>query len=62
MLVLKNIWIVSHGQKAIAAVNVVTDKWRGYCPIAKKYVITQVESNNGANFKGLHTMIYQVKS
>lgn len=42
--------------------KVTTDKWRGYRPIAKAYDITQIESNNGANFKALHTMIHQVKS
>ncbi|MBT8246017.1 MAG: IS1595 family transposase, partial [Winogradskyella sp.] len=39
-----------------------TDKWRGYRPIAKAYNIEQIESNNGLNFKALHTMIHQVKS
>lgn len=42
--------------------KVVTDKWRGYRPIAKAYDITQIESNKGLNFKALHTMIHQVKS
>lgn len=42
--------------------KVITDKWRGYRPIAKAYDITQIESNNGLNFKALHTMIHQVKS
>ena len=42
--------------------KVVTDKWRGYRPIAKAYDITQIESNKGMNFKALHTMIHQVKS
>ena len=42
--------------------KVTTDKWRGYRPIAKAYDITQIESNNGLNFKALHTMIHQVKS
>ncbi len=42
--------------------NIITDKWKGYRPIAKKYNITQIESNNGLNFKALHTMIHQVKS
>ena len=35
--------------------KVTTDKWRGYRPIAKAYNITQIESNNGLNFKALHT-------
>lgn len=42
--------------------NITTDKWRGYTPIAKDYKITQLESDNGLNFKALHTMIHQVKS
>lgn len=42
--------------------QVTTDKWRGYRPIAKAYNITQIESQNGLNFKALHTMIHQVKS
>jgi len=42
--------------------TVTTDKWRGYTPIAKDYNITQLESDNGSNFKALHTMIHQVKS
>lgn len=42
--------------------KVVTDKWKGYRPIAKAYDITQIESNHGMNFKALHTMIHQVKS
>ena len=42
--------------------KVITDKWRAYRPIAKAYNTTQIESNNGMNFKALHTMIHQVKS
>ncbi len=42
--------------------NVTTDQWRGYRPIAKAYNITQIPSNNGMNFKALHTMIHKVKS
>jgi hypothetical protein len=42
--------------------QVVTDKWKGYRPIAKAYNIQQVESNKGLNFKALHTMIHQIKS
>lgn len=34
--------------------QVTTDKWKGYRPIAKVYDITQIESNNGLNFKELH--------
>lgn len=41
---------------------VTTDLWRGYRPISKEYNITQIESNNGMNFKALHTMIHQIKS
>jgi len=41
---------------------VTTDLWRGYRPLTKQYNITQIESNNGLNFKALHTMIHQVKS
>jgi len=41
---------------------VTTDLWRGYRPLSKQYNITQIESNNGLNFKALHTMIHQVKS
>jgi len=39
-----------------------TDEWKGYRPIAKKFNITQIPSNNGGNFKALHTMIHQIKS
>jgi len=42
--------------------SVTTDKWKGYWPIMKDYNITQVESDNGANFLKLHTMIHQIKS
>ena len=42
--------------------QVMTDKWRGYKPIAKAWNITQKESNGGKNFITLHTMIHQVKS
>jgi len=42
--------------------EITTDKWKGYRPIARAYDITQIESNNGANFKALHTMIHQIKS
>lgn len=42
--------------------KITTDKWKGYRPISKAYNITQIESNNGLNFKALHTMIHQVKS
>ena len=39
-----------------------TDEWRGYRPLFEKYNITQTPSNNGGNFKALHTMIHQIKS
>jgi len=39
-----------------------TDEWKGYRPISKQYNIKQVPSDNGGNFKALHTMIHQVKS
>lgn len=42
--------------------KVTTDQWKGYRPIAKDFDITQIPSNNGLNFKALHTMIHQVKS
>ena len=38
--------------------KVITDKYRGYRPITIAYNITQIESNNGLNFKSLHTMIH----
>lgn len=41
---------------------ITTDLWKGYRPLAKQYNISQIESNNGLNFKALHTMIHQVKS
>jgi transposase-like protein len=42
--------------------KVTTDKWKGYKPIKAAYNIHQIESNNGLNFKALHTMIHQIKS
>jgi hypothetical protein len=42
--------------------QITTDKWKGYRPIAKVYNINQIQSNNGLNFKALHTMIHQIKS
>lgn len=42
--------------------KVTTDLWKGYNPIAKQYDITQIESNNGLNFKILHVMIHKIKS
>jgi len=45
-----------------AEAKITTDEWRGYGPISKNYQIRQMPSNNGLNFKALHTMIHQVKS
>ena len=42
--------------------KITTDEWRGYRPLAKDYTIEQIPSDNGMNFKALHTMIHQVKS
>lgn len=42
--------------------KITTDLWKGYRPIAKQYNITQIESNNGKNFKILHIMIHKIKS
>lgn len=42
--------------------NSITDLWKGYRPLTEKYNITQIKSNNGLNFKALHTMIHQIKS
>ena len=42
--------------------KITTDLWKGYYPLTKQYNISQIESNNGLNFKALHTMIHQVKS
>ena len=41
--------------------TITTDKWKGYRPLMEQYDITQINSNNGSNFKALHTMIHQVK-
>lgn len=42
--------------------KITTDEWKGYKPITTTYNITQIPSNNGKNFKAIHTMINQVKS
>lgn len=42
--------------------KVTTDKWKGYAPLSDEYDITQILSENGSNFKALHTMIHQVKT
>jgi hypothetical protein len=41
---------------------VVTDKWKGYSPLAKDYNIEQIASAKGKNFKQLHVIIQQIKS
>jgi transposase-like protein len=41
---------------------VTTDEWKGYRPLMNQYKIEQIKSDNGLNFKALHTMIHQVKS
>lgn len=42
--------------------RITTDLWKGYRPLSKNFKIEQIPSNNGVNFKALHTMIHQVKS
>ena len=42
--------------------TITTDEWKGYIPIAQEYILEQIPSNDGKNFKALHTMIHQVKS
>lgn len=42
--------------------KVVTDKWKGYTPLIRKYNIEQISSANGKNFKQLHIIIHQIKS
>jgi transposase-like protein len=42
--------------------KVTTDEWKGYKPLMSEYKIVQIKSDNGMNFKALHTMIHQVKS
>lgn len=41
---------------------ITTDEWKGYNPLSKEFNITQIPSDNGRNFKALHTVIHQVKS
>ena len=41
--------------------NVLTDKWKGYNPIAKLYNITQEKSEPDKNFKVMHRCIQQLK-
>jgi len=41
---------------------VVTDEWNGYKPLKKEYPnLTQIKSNNGKNFPGLHIHIMNIK-
>lgn len=42
--------------------KITTDLWRGYRPLFNDFEIEQIPSNNGLNFKALHTMIHQIKS
>lgn len=42
--------------------HVITDKWKGYIPLANRYDIEQIPSDNGKNFKKLHLMIHKIKS
>lgn len=42
--------------------KVVTDKWKGYTPLTRKYNIEQIPSEKGKNFKQLHIIIHQIKS
>jgi transposase-like protein len=55
---LKKVFTKHIGTKA----TIVTDKWTGYKPLKKEYNITQIESNNGANFPCIHNLILNVKS
>jgi len=42
--------------------HVLTDKWTGYIPIAKRFNIEQRYSDKGGSMKQMHTIIHQVKS
>ena len=42
--------------------KIVTDKWREYSPLKKKYNIEQMLGNNAENFKELLIVIMQLKS
>jgi transposase-like protein len=42
--------------------KVVTDQWKGYIPLKKRYNIEQRYSDNGGSMKQLHTLIHQLKS
>jgi transposase-like protein len=42
--------------------QVLTDKWKGYIPLSKKYNIEQKYSDKGGSMKQLHTIVHQLKS
>jgi transposase-like protein len=42
--------------------HIVTDKWKGYAPLAKFYDLKQILSNKGGNFPNLHILIMNMKS
>jgi len=42
--------------------HVLTDKWTGYVPIAKRFDIEQKYSDKGGSMKQMHTIIHQLKS
>jgi transposase-like protein len=42
--------------------QVLTDKWTGYVPIAKRFNIEQKYSDKGGSMKQMHTIIHQLKS
>jgi len=42
--------------------NILTDKWKGYLPLTKRYHIEQKASKGGKNFKTLHIVVHQLKS
>lgn len=42
--------------------QVMTDKWKGYLPLSKRYNIEQKYSEKGGGMKQLHTVVHQLKS
>jgi transposase-like protein len=42
--------------------HVLTDKWTGYVPLAKRFKIEQKYSDKGGSMKQFHTIIHQLKS
>ncbi|PWW20589.1 ISXO2 transposase-like protein [Chryseobacterium sp. AG844] len=42
--------------------KVLSDKWKEYLPLSKKYNIEQISSDQGKNFKQLHLIIHRIKS